>query len=72
MFGNRFWKDFGVEMEEFLGPNWPSEATSKASVMKYGIQEGSESFDNPRDRNFQFWAPVSKGNRESLTGRCYP
>ena len=28
-------------MEAFLGPNWPSEATSKASVIKYANQEGS-------------------------------
>ena len=34
-------------MEAFLGPKWPSEATSKASVIKYANQEGSESFGNP-------------------------
>ena len=40
VFGNRFWKDFGVGMEAFLGPNGPSEATSKASIIKYATQEG--------------------------------
>ena len=35
VFGNRFWKDLGVGMEVFLGLSWPSEATSKASVVKY-------------------------------------
>ena len=45
MFGNRFWKDFGVGMEAFLGPNWPSEATSKASVIKYANEEGSKSMN---------------------------
>ena len=34
-------------MEAFLGPNWPSEATSKASVIKYANQEGSESINYP-------------------------
>ena len=47
VFGNRFWKDFGVGMEAFLGPNWPSEATSKASVIKYANEEGSASVNNP-------------------------
>ena len=40
MIGNRFWKDFGVGMEAFLGPNWPSEAIWKASVIKYVNEEG--------------------------------
>ena len=47
VFGNRFWKDFGIGMEAFLDPNWPSEATSKASVMKYAIQEGSGVINYP-------------------------
>ena len=34
-------------MEAFLGPKWPSEATSKASVIKYANQEGPKSFGNP-------------------------
>ena len=46
MIGNRFWKDFGDGMEAFLRPDWPSEATLKASVIKYENQEGSRSFAN--------------------------
>ena len=52
VFGNRFWKDFGVGMEAFLGPNWPSEATSKASVIKYTNEEGPRSFDYPPPKIF--------------------
>ena len=37
VFGNRFWKDFGVGMEAFLGSNWPSEANSRAIVIKYAF-----------------------------------
>ena len=47
VFGNRFWKDFGVGMDAFLGPNWPSEATSKASVIKYAYLEGPRAVNNP-------------------------
>ena len=42
VFGNGFWKDFGLGMEAFLVSNWPSEATSKASLIKYANEEGSE------------------------------
>ena len=41
--GNRFWKDFGDGMEAFLRPDWPSEAYSKAMLMKYVFLKGSES-----------------------------
>ena len=34
-------------MEAFLGPNWPSEATLKASVIKYANEEGPRSINNP-------------------------
>ena len=56
MFGNRFWKDLGVEMEAFLDSNWPSEATSKASFIKYANQEGSASITNltPPPKIFSF------------------
>ena len=47
VFGNRFWKDFGVGMEAFLGSRWPSEAISKACVIKYANEEGSESINYP-------------------------
>ena len=47
VFGNRFWKDFGIGMEAFLDPNWPSEATSKASVIKYANEEGPRSINKP-------------------------
>ena len=52
MFGNRFWKHFGVGMDAFLDPNGPSEATSKASVIKYANQEGSGSFAYPPPKIF--------------------
>ena len=47
VFGNGFWMDFGVWLETIFGPKWPSEATSKASVIKYANGEGSKSIDNP-------------------------
>ena len=34
-------------MDVFLSANWPSEATSEASVIKYANQEGPVRFDNP-------------------------
>ena len=34
-------------MEAFLDPNWPSEATSKASVIKYANEEGPRSITYP-------------------------
>ena len=45
--GNLFWKDFGFRSEAILGSNWPSEATSKASVIKYANEEGPKSINNP-------------------------
>ena len=47
MFGNRFGKDFGLGFEAMLASNRPSEATSKASVIKYEIEEGPGSFGTP-------------------------
>ena len=41
VFGNRFWKDFGLRLGAFLGFNWRPEATLKASVLKYANEEGS-------------------------------
>ena len=38
-------------MDAFLGSNWLSEATSKASVIKYADEEGPKS-------KFQLGAPV--------------
>ena len=61
--GNRFWKDFGVGMEAFLGPNWPSEATSKASVIKYANEEGSRSINNPPPLKFSIWGPSVRGKQ---------
>ena len=46
VFGNWFWKDFGVQSEAILGSHRPSEATSKASVIKYANGEGPKSIDN--------------------------
>ena len=46
-YGHRFWMDFGVQLGAVLGPNRPSEATSKASVIKYANEEGSASIDYP-------------------------
>ena len=34
-------------MEASLGPSWPSEATLKASVIKYANDAGPRSFNNP-------------------------
>ena len=48
VFGNRFWKEFGVGMEVPLDPNWPSEATSKASAKKYANQEGPRSAEHTK------------------------
>ena len=42
VFENRFWTDFGCWLGAVLDPNWPLEATSKASVKKYANDEGSE------------------------------
>ena len=47
VFGNPFWTDFGFRLEAVLSPNRPSEATSKASVIKYANEEGSKSINNP-------------------------
>ena len=44
VFGNGFWKNVALEMEACVGPNWPSKATSKASVVKYANEEWSLSF----------------------------
>ena len=46
-FGNGFWMDFGVSLETILTPTWPSEAASKASVIKYANQEGSDAIYYP-------------------------
>ena len=42
-YGHRFWMDFGFRLGAILGLNRPSEATSKASVIKYENKEGGES-----------------------------
>ena len=47
MFGNRFGKDFEVQLEAILATNRPSEAPSKASVIKYANEERSESINYP-------------------------
>ena len=44
-------------MEAILGPNWLSEAISKASVIKYANQEGSGSFSYPPPLKFSVWGP---------------
>ena len=54
VFGNRFWKDFGVWLEPILDPKWPSEATSKASVIKHANEEGSGSTNPPPIEIFSF------------------
>ena len=46
-YGHRFSSDFGVRLGAILGPNRPSEAIPKASVIKYENEEGSKSFDYP-------------------------
>ena len=45
-----------------MGPNWPSEATSKASVIKYANEEGSASFDNP-PLKFSVLGPSVRGKQ---------
>ena len=40
VFGNWLSTDFGFRLEAVLSPNRPSEATSKASVIKYANEEG--------------------------------
>ena len=57
VFGNRFWKDFGLGLEAILGANWPSEATSKASVIKYANEEGPKSVNNLPPPKIFSWAP---------------
>ena len=54
-------------MEAFLGPKWPSEATSKASVIKYANQEGSESFDYPSPKCGEFFRQREGSGRESAS-----
>ena len=49
-------------MEAFLDPNWPPEATSKASPIKYANEEGARSIAG--DQNAGFRAPWGEGNRE--------
>ena len=39
-------------MEAFLPPKWLSEATSKASVIKYANEEGPKSLDYPPPLRF--------------------
>ena len=64
VFGNRFWTDFGVWLKPILGPKWPSEATSKARVIKYENQEGSASFGNPPPIEiFRFGRPSVRGKQ---------
>ena len=58
--GNRFWKDFGDGMEAFLRPDWPSEVTLKASVIKFANQEGSELATPPSKEILGFGPPVGK------------
>ena len=40
--GTPFWMDFGVQLEAIWGADGPPEATSKAGVIKYANQEGSD------------------------------
>ena len=35
-----------------MGPKWPSEATSKASVIKYANEEGPKSINDPPPKIF--------------------
>ena len=46
-FVNGYWKDFWVWLEAILGSSWPSEATSKASVINYANEEGPGQINNP-------------------------
>ena len=41
VFENWFWTGFGCRLGAILRPNWPSEATSKASFIQYTNEEGS-------------------------------
>ena len=66
VFGNRFWMDFGFRLEAILGPNWPSEATSKASVIKYATQQGSGATTCPPPMEIFSFDP----QRERVTGRA--
>ena len=50
-------------METFLSRNWASEATSKASVIEYANQEGSESFGNPPPLKFSILGPSVRGKQ---------
>ena len=51
-------------MEAFLGPNWPSEATLKASVIKYANEEGPKSInDLPPPLKFSIWGPSVRGKQ---------
>ena len=45
-----------------MGPNWPSEATSKASVIKYANEEGPRSIDYP-PLKFSIWGPSVRGKQ---------
>ena len=51
-------------MEAFLGTDWPSEATLKASVIKYENQEGSGSFAYPPPIEISVFGPPVGGIRE--------
>ena len=66
MFGNRFWKDFGIGVEAFLGFNWPSEATSKASVIKYANEEGRRSINDPPPLKFSISGSSVRGKQGQL------
>ena len=74
MFRNPFWKDFRFGLQAFLGFNWPSEATWKASVIKYANEERSESNDYPPfPLNFLDPGLQWEGSgRESLTRQATP
>ena len=63
VFGNRFWIDFGFWLEAILGPNGLSEATSKASVIKYANQEGPRSINYPPLLKFSVWGPSVRGKQ---------
>ena len=75
MFGNRIWKDFGLGMEAFLGPNWPSEVVSRASVVKYTNEEGAESINYPAPPpalKFSVWGPSVRENQGEPHGPMLP
>ena len=75
VFVNGYWNDFWIWLEAIIGSNWPSEATSKTSVINYANEEGPGQINHlplfPREK-FQFGAPVWEVNRESFTGWWYP